>query len=163
MDCAFLLHQTVCGAIAAAGFGVLFNIGSSELLWCGVTGALALLVRTLCLSHGWSLEASSFLAALVVGCVVQLLRARSSLSQNALDVAGCIPMVPGSFAAKAILGFFALTAANPASGVATETLLTAVENSLRVGFTIGAIGTGLAIPTLILRVRLRQPQDTRRP
>ena len=46
----FLLHQTVCGAIAAAGFGVLFNISFRSLPWCAVSGALALAVRTYCLS-----------------------------------------------------------------------------------------------------------------
>lgn len=152
IDLLRLLHQTACGAIAAAGFGVLFNIGYRSLLWCAASGALALAVRTLCLDYGWSLEAASFAAALAVGSGVQVLRARTDISQTALDVAGCIPMVPGSFAAKGILGLFALTAPNPTG--ATETLITAVEYTLRVTFTIGAIGTGLAIPTLLLRVRV---------
>jgi len=154
MNLTFLAHQAVCGAVAAAGFGVLFNIGFRSLLWCAATGALALLVRTICLDYSWSLEAASFVAALAVGSVVQMLRAHTNLSQNALDVAGCIPMVPGSFAAKAILGLFALTVPNPISE--DKTLIMAVENTLRVGFTIGAIGTGLAIPTLLLRVRVRK-------
>ena len=156
MDWKFLLQQTVCGAIAAVGFGVLFNIAIGELLWCGVTGALALFIRTICLGYGWSLEAASFLAALVVGVVVQVLRVRTDRSENALDVAGCIPMVPGSFAAKAILGLFALTVPNPLGEDRTPTLVAAVENTLRVTFTVGAIGTGLAVPILLLRVRVRK-------
>ena len=149
----FLLHQTACGAIAAAGFGVLFNIGFRSLPWCAVSGALALAVRTFCWDGlGWNLEAASFAAALTVGAAVQVLRARTDISQNALDVVGCIPMVPGSFAAKAILGMFALTSTGTAD--ASETLITAVQYALRVTFTIGAIGTGLAIPTLLLRVRV---------
>ena len=153
MTLIFLLHQTVCGAIAAAGFGVLFNLGFRSLPWCAVSGAVALAVRTYCLDGlGWNLEAASFAAALVVGAAVQVLRARADISQNALDVVGCIPMVPGSFAAKAILGLFALTATDTAD--ASQTLITAVQFTLRVTFTIGAIGTGLAIPTLLLRVRV---------
>ena len=147
-----LLHQTVCGAIAAAGFGVLFNISFRSLPWCAVSGALALAVRTFCLQQHWNLEAASFAAAVTVSAVVLVLRARTDISQNALDVVGCIPMVPGSFAAKAILGLFALTATDSAH--ATETLVTAMQYTLRVTFTIGAIGTGLAIPTLLQRVRV---------
>jgi len=147
-----LLHQTVCGAIAAAGFGVLFNISFRSLPWCAVSGGLALAVRTYCQSLGWNLEASSFAAALAVSVFVLVLRAHTDISQNALDVVGCIPMVPGSFAAKAILGLFALTSTDPAH--ATETLVTAMQYTLRVMFTIGAIGTGLAIPTLLQRVRV---------
>lgn len=152
MNLPFLLHQTVCGAIAAAGFGVLFNIGFRSLPWCAASGAVALAVRTYGLSLGWNLEAASFAAALTVGAAVQVLRARTDISKNALDVVGCIPMVPGSFAAKAILGLFALTSVDTVN--ATETLVTAMQYTLRVMFTIGAIGTGLAIPTLLLRVRV---------
>jgi uncharacterized membrane protein YjjB (DUF3815 family) len=77
---------------------------------------------------------------------------RRDISDHSLDVVGCIPMVPGSFAAKAILGLHALTTSDSASD--PQMLITAVQYTLRVAFTIGAIGTGLAIPTLLLRVRL---------
>ena len=63
-------------------------------------------------------------------------------------------MVPGSFAAKAILGLFALTSTDATH--ATETLTVAVQYTLRVMFTIGAIGTGLAIPTLLRRVQVNR-------
>jgi uncharacterized membrane protein YjjB (DUF3815 family) len=152
MNLPFLLHQTVCGAIAAAGFGVLFNISFRSLPWCAASGAVALAMRTYCLGVGWNLEAASFAAAVTVGAAVQVLRARTNISQNALDVVGCIPMVPGSFAAKAILAMFALTSTTNTD--AADTLITAVQFALRMTFTVGAIGTGLAIPTLLLRVRV---------
>jgi uncharacterized membrane protein YjjP (DUF1212 family) len=149
----YILHQTTCGAIAAMGFGVLFNVSFRSLPWCAVTGALALGVRTCCQQElAWNLEAASFAAALTVGAAVQVLRMRAEISQHALDVVGCIPMVPGSFAAKAVLGLFALTVTDPAHS--TETLITAVQYTLRVMFTVGAIGTGLAMPRLLLRVRV---------
>jgi uncharacterized membrane protein YjjB (DUF3815 family) len=76
---------------------------------------------------------------------------RTGIPQNVLDVTGCIAMVPGSFAAKAIIGLFALS-----TGAVTnesDTLITATEYALRVFFITGAIGTGLAIPALLFRVR----------
>jgi uncharacterized membrane protein YjjB (DUF3815 family) len=152
MDWIKIIHQTICGAIAAAGFGVLFNISFRLLPWCAVSGAIALAVRTICLNAGWSLEAASFAAALAVGFAIQMLQSRAGISQTALDVAGCIPMVPGSFAAKGILGLFSLTSSQVTG--ADQMLITAVQYTLRVTFTIGAIGTGLAIPNLLLRVRL---------
>ncbi len=150
MDLLQLLHHTVCGGLAAAGFGVLFNIGFRALPACAASGGLALAVRTVGLGWGWSLEAASFVAALMVGAAVQLLQSRIGVSRNALAVVGCIPMIPGAFAAKAILGLFAVTA--PHAVASNEMLVMAVENTLRVTFTIGALGTGLAIPTLLLRV-----------
>ncbi len=148
MDLARLLHYAVCGGLAAAGFGVLFNIGFRTLPWCAASGALALAVRSLALGRGWSLVAASFAAALAVGAASQVLQSRVGVSSNTLDVLGCIPMIPGGIAAKAILGLFAVSAQHP-----DDTLVTALEDALRVAFTIGALGTGLAIPTLLLRVR----------
>jgi uncharacterized membrane protein YjjP (DUF1212 family) len=147
----YLLHQTVFGSLAAIGFGVLFNMGGAALLWCGVSGALAVAVRTLGLELGFTLEGASFAAALAVGSTVQLLQDRIGVSRNTLDVVGCIPMIPGSFAAKAILGLFTLTL--PALPNADQTIISSVQNMLRVIFTIGAMGTGLAIPSMLLRVR----------
>jgi len=63
MTLTFFLHQAACGAIAAAGFGVLFNVARRLLPWCAATGALALAARTCLLEVGWSLEAASFAAA----------------------------------------------------------------------------------------------------
>lgn len=151
IEIAKVLHQTLFGALAAMGFGVLFNMSRHNLFWCGIAGALALAVRTVGLQVGGSLESASFAAALSVGAVVQMFQERIGASRNTLDVAGCIPMVPGGFAAKAILGLFALTAPVPIDP--DKTLIISVEYFLRVTFTIGAIGTGLAIPSLLLKAK----------
>lgn len=143
-----LLHQTVCGGLAAAGFGVLFNIRVRGLPWCAASGALALALRTVALGRGWQLEASSFVAALAVGAAVQLLPSWVGVSRNALHVVGCVPMIPGGLAAKATLGLFAITAQHT---VATnETIIAAMVNTVHVTFTMGALATGVAIPILFL-------------
>jgi len=53
MDLLPLLHNTVCGGLAAAGFGVLFNVSFRGLPWCAASGALALALRTIALGAGW--------------------------------------------------------------------------------------------------------------
>ena len=147
----YLLHQALFGAVAASGFGILFNFGWRELPWCAASGALALATRTLGMGAGWNLEGASFAAAAAVACGGRLLRARLGVGSNALAVAGCIPMVPGSFAAQTIFGLFALTAAHP--GGAGITAVPTMESMLRVVFTIGAIGAGLSITADILHHR----------
>jgi uncharacterized membrane protein YjjB (DUF3815 family) len=150
IDYLHLLHQTLFGALAASGFGILFNFGWRELLWCAGSGAVALAARTLAQDAGWSLEAASFVAAATVGSSGRLLRSHLGMASNALAVCGCIPMVPGGFATHAIFGLFALTA--PSAENATLMMTTTVE-MLRVAFTIGAIGAGLSMTTHILRTR----------
>jgi uncharacterized membrane protein YjjP (DUF1212 family) len=145
----YLLHQTFFGAMSAVGFGVMFNMHSRALLWCGAVGGLTLAVRSMGLSLGWTLEGASFAAALAVGSGVQLIQARIDASRNTLGVVGCIPMIPGGFAARAILGLIALT--RPAVQHPDQTLILAVQDALRVVLTIGAMGTGLAIPSMLLR------------
>lgn len=144
-----LLHQAAFGAIAAVGFGVLFNFGLRALPWCAASGALTLAVRTLGQDAGWSLEAASFAAAFVTSCAVRLLHVRLGTASNAMALVGCIPMVPGSFFGQAMLGLFALTA--PHLENAEPTIVLTMQYMLRVMFTVGAIGAGLAIPTHLLR------------
>jgi uncharacterized membrane protein YjjB (DUF3815 family) len=149
VDVLHVLHQALFGAVAASGFGVLFNFGWRDLRWCAASGALALTTRTIAQDAGWSLEAATFAAAAAVGFGGRLLRARLGSASNALAVAGCIPMVPGFFAAQAIFGLFALTAPQP--GNPGKLALTTMEFVLRVIFTAGAIGAGLSIATHIVR------------
>jgi len=147
-----LVHQTIFGAVAAAGFGVLFNFGLATLLWAAAAGGLALAVRTVGLDLGWSLAAASFVAAAAVALAVELLGtapARFQRSGNALAVAGCIPMIPGGAAAKCIIGLLGLTAQNTAEAQAN--LATTISAGLSVAFTIGAIGAGLTIVRSLVR------------
>ena len=146
-----VVHQGVFGALAAWGFGVLFNFDWRSLIWCSALGALALGVRTLALAGGWSLEAASFSAALAAGAVVALTSPQRGEGVDVLALAGCIPMVPGAFFGKAILGLFAVTA--PAPAHAEETAILAIVAMTRVILTLGAIGAGLAIPTQVSRHR----------
>jgi uncharacterized membrane protein YjjB (DUF3815 family) len=144
-------QKALLGAIAAAGFGVLFNAGPRDLLWCAAGGALALAVRTACLSAGLSLEAATFLAATALtSATAGPLRHVLGTAASRLAVAGCIPMVPGAFFSQALLGLFALTAPSttPVDPVALATTLVAMT---RVILTVGAIGAGIAIPLTLLR------------
>jgi len=143
-----VLHNCLCGGLSAAGFGVLFNVGFRTLPLCAASGGIALTVRSIALGFGWGFEASSFVAALAVGIAVQLLPPSVGASRNVFHVVGCIPMIPGVFAAKAILGLFATTTA---SSIQNDTLTGAITFGLRAMFTVGALGTGLAIPALVFR------------
>jgi uncharacterized membrane protein YjjB (DUF3815 family) len=141
-----LPHQALFGALAAAGFGVLFNFGVRTLLWAAAAGGLALAVRTVGLDLGLPLEAASFLAAVAVALGVELLGsapARIPHAGQTLAVAGCIPMVPGGAAAQCIIGLLELTSLPPAEAQAA--LVVSVTAGLQVVFTLGALGAGLTI------------------
>lgn len=139
-------------AIAAAGFGVLFNFGRDSLLWYTAGGALALAARTIGLDAGWSLEGASLAAsATVTTCSVGLLRRQLGISASAVAIAGCSLLIPGAFVAPALLGMFDLTTPHPANPAATVVVSTI--SALRVVFTVFAIGAGISVPLHVLRGR----------
>jgi len=147
---AHALYQAGLGALAAAGFGVLFNAAPRPLAFCAAGGALALALRTLLLDRGWSLEAASFAAAMAVTLLAAgALRRWLGSGAAAVAVAACIPMVPGAFFTRSLLGLFALTA--PDAAGADPALAATIIAMLRVVFTLGGIGAGIAIPLTVLR------------
>jgi uncharacterized membrane protein YjjP (DUF1212 family) len=146
-----MAHHAAFGGIAAAGFGLLFNMAAGPLAWAFAAGAIALAVRTYGLAQPWSLEASSFVAALAVGVTTRFFRGFHGMPGTTHAVAGCIPMVPGAVASRALLAAFAITAPHGAQPFdVAQTIAEAVGNGLRLAFTLGAIGTGVIIPMLLL-------------
>ena len=43
----YRFHQALFGALAASGFGILFNFGWRDIPWCAASGPLALATHTL--------------------------------------------------------------------------------------------------------------------
>jgi uncharacterized membrane protein YjjP (DUF1212 family) len=142
-----ILHQAFFGGIAAAGFGILFNTPPRLLGLCFTSGALALATRTFCQSHDLGLPLSSFLAALLLATLDRTWQKAQSLQGSVIAVVGCIAMVPGSLAAKTLIGLFALVHAKPETSVLP--LVATFEGLVIVTFTLIAIGIGLIIPTLV--------------
>jgi len=141
-----ILHQAFFGGLAAAGFGVLFNTPPRILGLCFASGAFALAVRTICQNIDLGLPVSSFIAALALATVDRTWHRTQSPQGSVLAVVGCIAMVPGSLAAKALMGLFALVHARPDEILP---LVSTIQNLVVVTFTLVAIGIGLIIPTLV--------------
>lgn len=142
-----LINQTIFGGVAAAGFGILFNCPPRIIPMAFGCGAIALAVRTVGQDYGLSLPVASFLAALLLAVSDRTWLRVQSVRGSVLAAVGCIPMIPGSLAAKGLRNLFVLFHATPGEGVIP--LTTALE-SLMIGLsTFAAIGTALALPTLL--------------
>lgn len=141
-----VFHQAFFGGLAALGFGILFNTPPRLLALCFASGAFALAIRTICQSYNLDLPLSSFIAAFALATIDRTWHQSQSLQGSVIAVVGCISMIPGSLAAKGLMGLFALIHAKP-----EETLLLAMtaQNMIIVTFTLVAIGVGLIIPTLV--------------
>ena len=80
----------------------------------------------------WSLPAASFIAAFVLALLNRILEPPDSPRGSVLAVVGCIPMIPGSLAAKGLMNLFELLKASPGEGLLAATA--AVENLMLVVF-----------------------------
>ena len=142
-----IIHQAVFGGIASAGFGILFNCSPRTILHCLASGAMALAIRTACQSANLNLPESAFFAALSVAAAERVLQPFQETRGSIIALVGCIPMVPGSLAAKGLTNLFTLLQARPGEEIAAAT--NGMRNLLEVILTLAAIGTALAIPQLI--------------
>jgi uncharacterized membrane protein YjjB (DUF3815 family) len=142
-----ILHHAFFGGVAAAGFAVLFNCQPRMLPLCFGAGTLALAVRTLAQAGGFTLPAASFFAALALAIVDRVWQEFPSPRGSVLAVVGAIPMVPGSIAAKVLISVFTLLRLGPGQGV--EAAVATWENLMILIFTLAAIGTALALPSLV--------------
>jgi uncharacterized membrane protein YjjB (DUF3815 family) len=144
-----LLHDAFWSALAATGFGVLFNVPRRTLLGCALTGASGHAVRTLMMETTFmSIEAATLIGATVVGFLGMILARRLRTPTAVFTVTGAIPMVPGLYAYSAILGLIRLTESTTAS---EGLLVEAVVNLFRTLMILGAIALGISMPRLLFR------------
>nr|WP_321457442.1 threonine/serine exporter family protein [uncultured Cohaesibacter sp.] len=141
-----LVHHVVFGAIAAAGFGILFNFSWRTVSLTAVGGAIALAVRTLGMDADWGLAMSSTAAAAAVTVYVRLLYLLPvyvPTGGSMLAIAGCIPMIPGSAAAHGLVGL--MTFASQHESYDVELLGVSFAALLAVMFTIGGIAAAITL------------------
>lgn len=137
-------------ALAAAGFAILFNVPRRALLGCIVTGAVGHALRTLLL-YGFTIEAATLTGATVVGFMAWGFARHYQMPSLIFAVCGTIPMVPGSYAYRAMIGLIRVAGANPIDGEAV--LIDAWINFVKTGLILLAIAAGIAAPTLLFRRR----------
>jgi uncharacterized membrane protein YjjP (DUF1212 family) len=145
---------------AALGFALLFNVPPRTLWACVLCGATGHAVRTALINPNGpiieSLEIATFISALVVGFMGELLARRLRIPTPTFTICGVIPMVPGTFAYGAMISMLqvagVLTVAIPSS----DLLQPMVTNFIKTGLILGALAAGIAMPSLFF---LRYKKD----
>jgi uncharacterized membrane protein YjjB (DUF3815 family) len=123
--------------MVTVGFGVLFNVPRSVLLWIGVVGAVGHLVRFTLRQIGVSVEVATAAGALVVGLVGYWQAVRFNLPRLVFTVVGIITMIPGIPAYEVLFYFSA------------GDIPTGLTTLVRVGLQVGAIALGLGTARLL--------------
>ncbi len=147
-----LLHDAIWSGVAALGFAILFNVPTRTLFGCMVCGAAGHVVRSVIMQLGLSMEFATLIGATVVGILGTAFARRWQTPAAVFTVSGVIPLVPGVFAFRTMLGLLTLAGAtDPTAGLSA--LLEVSQNGIKTGLILMAIAAGIAAPTLLFERR----------
>lgn len=145
-----ILIKSFWAGIAAIGFAILFNVPRRTLFAIWLLGGLGGLIKFTAMNYEIGIVFASFWAATVVGFVsIQTAHLQKS-PPLIFSIPAVIPMVPGFFAYKFMLGMIALTSMENADTY-LKTLIDTVNNGAKMMFVLISLGTGVAIPMLLTR------------
>jgi uncharacterized membrane protein YjjB (DUF3815 family) len=144
-----ILQDVFWSGLAALGFAILFNVPRRLLLACVVFGALGHAIRTLLISFGMAIEPATLLASTFVGLMGTYWAHRLDIPAPIFTITGTIPMVPGVFAYRAMIGVLSVVSVNPTSD--GTLLIEASTYAVKTGLILAAIAVGIAFPTLLFQ------------
>lgn len=146
---AALLADAFWSAIAATGFAILFNVPPRALPGCAIAAAIGHALRTWTIQLGLSIEPATLLAATIIGFLSVSLARRFQSPTAIFTVPAVIPMVPGTFAFRTMLGILKLTTLDVANSgpILAEVSL----NAIKTGLILAALAGGIIAPRLLFR------------
>ena len=149
MDCLVLIEKGFWGGCAAVGFAVLFNVPTRALYTIFLLGVLGCILKFSLIS----IEVHVVIAAFIGATVIGLLSIQAAHFKHAppliFSIPSVIPLVPGIFAYKTMLGIIKLTA--PIGDNYNQILAETINNGTKAAFIVMALAVGVGIPNLITR------------
>ena len=150
MELLAFFEKWIWFGFAAVGFAILFNVPQRTLWLIFLMGALGGALKVLTMSFGGSIILASFLGAMLVG-FISIVAAHSKHSPPfVFAIPAVIPMVPGAFAYRTMLGIIKLTS-NVDNTVFVKLMEDTVSNGLKAGFVLMALAVGVSAPMLFTR------------
>lgn len=135
---------------AAVGFGILFNVPQRTLAGIFIMAALGGALKLLIMHLGSGIILASFLGAMSIGFMCVYAAHWRHSPPFVLAIPAVIPMVPGAFAYRTMLGIIRLTG-NLDPDVFTQLLQQTVDNGLKAFFVLLALSLGVSTPMLLTR------------
>jgi uncharacterized membrane protein YjjB (DUF3815 family) len=133
---------------AAMGFGILFNVPQRTLFIIWILGALGGLSKFLLVHYGFSVILASFAGSTLIGILSVYSAHNKHAPPLVFAIPAVIPMVPGVFAYKMMLGLIKLAGNTPVAAYG-QILDETVNNGLKVFFILMCLSVGVSFPTLV--------------
>ena len=160
METLLLLERCAWSGLAALGFAILFNVPPRTLFAIFVLGAGGAAVKLGLLRAGVNPVLASFLGAATVGTLSIPVAHWWHSPPLVFSIAAVIPMIPGMFAYRTMLGIIQLTGE---VGEAYPTILAdTVNNGVKTLFIVMALAVGVGVPNLVTRQESAKQMQLRR-
>ncbi|WP_207424461.1 threonine/serine exporter family protein [Desertivirga brevis] len=150
MEWLLLLEKGIWFGLAAIGFGVLFNVPKRTLLPIYIMAAIGGLFKVFLIHFEINVILSTFVGATAIGFLSIWFAHVRHAPPPVFAIPAVIPMVPGIFAYRMMLGLMHLSGKidpNTFNHILSET----VNNGLKVMFILMALAGGVGVPLLITR------------
>jgi len=150
MEILEIFTKSIAAGIAGGGFAILFNVPLRTLLPIGFLSALGGLVKFGTMHFGVGIVLASFLAAIIIGMVSIRMAYSKDSPPLVFYIPSVIPLVPGFFMYKMMLGIMSLTSVDD-TDLYLQNLISTVNNGTKAIFILISLGIGVAVPMLITR------------
>ncbi len=145
-----ILENAFWSGTAALGFGILFNIPKRLIPTVFILGFIAGFTKFYSLQNQYSIVVATFFASLLVGFLSIPFAKRVRKPIVVFSIPAIIPMIPGYFAYKTILGIRNFTLTNTLDTQQQNMLNHIFSNGFMTIFILFAITVGVSAPMLIL-------------
>lgn len=150
MDWLLFFEKWIWLGLAALGFAVLFNVPQRTLWVIYLLGALGGALKFFAISLGVGIILGSFFGAMLVGFLSIYAAHFRHAPAFVFAIPAVIPMVPGAFAYRMMLGIIKLTGdVDPQRFI--QLMAETVDNGLKALFVLMALALGVSAPMLLFR------------
>lgn len=150
MEVLQFLEKAIWFGFAAVGFAILFNVPVRTLKLIFVIGALGGLVKSLILLAGINVVLASLGGAVFVGTISIYAAHYLHSPPMIFAIPSVIPMVPGVFLYRTMIGFMKLSSNVPDDSY-SEILNSTIKNGLTATFVLLTLALGVGLPILVSR------------
>ena len=150
MELIAFFEKWIWFGFAAVGFAILFNVPKRTLWLIFMMGALGGALKVFTMAMGGGIILASFLGAMLVGFISIGAAHFKHAPPFVFAIPAVIPMVPGAFAYRAMLGIIKLTS-NVDNTVFVNLMEETVNNGLKAAFVLMALAFGVSAPMLFTR------------
>jgi len=148
-----IVEDAFWAALAALGFAMLFNVPRRALPYCMLAGALGHGLRYAVMNGlNVSFVPSTLIGALAVGFMAKRCALHLKMPSMIFGVVGVIPMVPGAYAFRTMIGILQIAGGIIEDNVALSDILAhTVQNGVVTALILAALAMGISAPNLIFQ------------